>query len=332
MMFTEFLTSVIAFVVSALIILFLTPQVADKMRKRRIVGVDVHKQHRPKIPEMCGICILVGLAASIIVSLTILLNYAADFLAFLSVVLLSGLIGAVDDLRRLGPRIKPLLTAFASLPILLMGTYDARPVLPLIGRTRLTIIYPLLIPFAIAVPSNAVNMMDPLNGVMSGTCSIVVLVLTISAAMLGHWNAVVLGAGLLGSLLAFYYYNRFPSAVFPGNVGTLAIGAAIGALVVVGHLEAVGVVAMMPHIMNAFYFLTSVGGLYERRQIAKRPIRVLSDGRLVASSSTSSPLTLTRTILAIGPMKEEEVIRYFFLLTAFSGFLAFLTVFMMMMT
>jgi len=332
MMFTEFLTSIVAFIVSTLITLFLTPQVADKMRKRGIVGVDIHKQHRPEVPEMCGICILVGLAASIMVSLTILLNYAVDFLAFLSVVLLSGLIGAVDDIRRLGPRIKPLLTAFASLPILLMGTYDTRPVLPLVGRTRLTIIYPLLIPFAIAVPSNAVNMMDPLNGVMSGTCSIVVLILTISAAILGHWNAVVLGAGLLGSLLAFYYHNRFPSTVFPGNVGTLAIGAAIGALVVIGHLEAVGVVAMMPHIMNGFYFLTSVGGLYERRQIASRPIRVLSDGRLVASSSTSSPLTLTRTILAIGPMKEEEVIRYFFLLTAFSGFLAFLTIFMMMMT
>ena len=295
-----------------------------------MVGVDVHKQRKPEVPEMCGVCILVGLAVSILVSLAILPNYAVDFLVFLSVVLFSGLIGAVDDLRRLGPRIKPLLTAFASLPILLTRIYDPRPILPLVGRTRLTIIYPLLIPFAIAVPSNAVNMLDPLNGVMSGTCSIVVFVLTVSAAILGHWNAVILGAGLLGALLAFYRYNRFPSRVFPGNVGTLAVGAAIGALVVIGRLEAIGVVAMMPHIMNGFYFLASVGGLYERRQMAARPIRVLSDGRLAASPNKSSPLTLTRTILAVGPMKEEEVIRYFFLLTAFSGFLAFLTMFMMM--
>ena len=295
-----------------------------------MVGVDVHKQRKPEVPEMCGVCILVGLAVSILVSLAILPNYAVDFLVFLSVVLFSGLIGAVDDLRRLGPRIKPLLTAFASLPILLTRIYDPRPILPLVGRTRLTIIYPLLIPFAIAVPSNAVNMLDPLNGVMSGTCSIVVFVLTVSAAILGHWNAVILGAGLLGALLAFYRYNRFPSRVFPGNVGTLAVGAAIGALVVIGRLEAIGVVAMMPHIMNGFYFLASVGGLYERRQMAARPIRVLSDGRLAASPNKSSPLTLTRIILAVGPMKEEEAIRYFFLLTAFSGFLAFLTMFMMM--
>jgi len=330
MMFTEFFTSITAFFLSSLITLFFTPTVADKMRKRGMVGVDVHKQRKPEVPEMCGVCILVGLAVSILVSLAILPNYAVDFLVFLSVVLFSGLIGAVDDLRRLGPRIKPLLTAFASLPILLTRIYDPRPILPLVGRTRLTIIYPLLIPFAIAVPSNAVNMLDPLNGVMSGTCSIVVFVLTVSAAILGHWNAVILGAGLLGALLAFYRYNRFPSRVFPGNVGTLAVGAAIGALVVIGRLEAIGVVAMMPHIMNGFYFLASVGGLYERRQMAARPIRVLSDGRLAASPNKSSPLTLTRTILAVGPMKEEEVIRYFFLLTAFSGFLAFLTMFMMM--
>jgi len=330
MMFTEFFTSITAFLLSSLITLFFTPTVADRMRQRGMVGVDVHKQRKPEVPEMCGVCILVGLAVSILVSLAILPNYAVDFLVFLSVVLFSGLIGAVDDLRRLGPRIKPLLTAFASLPILLTRIYDPRPILPLVGRTRLTIIYPLLIPFAIAVPSNAVNMLDPLNGVMSGTCSIVVFVLTVSAAILGHWNAVILGAGLLGALLAFYRYNRFPSRVFPGNVGTLAVGAAIGALVVIGRLEAIGVVAMMPHIMNGFYFLASVGGLYERRQMAARPIRVLSDGRLAASPNKSSPLTLTRTILAVGPMKEEEVIRYFFLLTAFSGFLAFLTMFMMM--
>lgn len=329
-MFIEFFTSIIVFLVSALTTLFFTPMVADKMRKRGMVGVDVHKQYKPEVPEMCGIGILVGLVVSILVSLTFLQKYVVDFLTFLSVVLSSGLIGAVDDLKRLGPRIKPLLTAFASLPILLMGAYDARPVLPLVGRTRLTIVYPLLIPFAIAVPSNAVNMMDPLNGVMSGTSSIVVFVLTVSAAILGHWNAVILGAGLLGSLLAFYHYNRFPSRVFPGNVGTLAVGAAIGALVVIGHVEAIGVVAMMPHIMNGFYFLASVGGLYERKQMPARPIRALNDGRLAASSNPSSPLTLTRTILALGPMKEEEVIRYFFILTAFSGLLAFLTMFMMM--
>jgi len=330
MMFTELFTSVVAFLVSTLTTLLFIPMVADKMRKRGMVGVDVHKQYKPKVPEMCGIGILVGLTVSIMVSLTLLQKYMIDFLTFLSVVLSSGLIGVVDDLKRLGPRIKPLLTAFASLPILLTGAYDVRPVLPIVGRTRLTVIYLLLIPFAIAVPSNAVNMMDPLNGVMSGTCSIVVFVLTVSAAILGHWNAVILGAGLLGSLLAFYHYNRFPSRVFPGNVGTLAVGAAIGALVVIGHVEAIGVVAMMPHIMNGFYFLASMGGLYERRQMRARPIRALSDGRLVASSNPSSPLTLTRTILAVGPMKEKEVIRYFFLLTAFSGFLAFLTLFMMM--
>ena len=329
-MFTEIFTAVVASLVSALITLIFTPLIAERMRKKGMVGVDVHKQHKPEVPEMCGISILIGLIVSTLVSLIILWKYAVDFLTFLSVVLLSGMVGAVDDLKRLGPRIKPLLTALASFPILLTGAYDPRPLLPLIGRVRLTIVYRLLIPLAIAVPSNAVNMMDTLNGVMSGTCSIVVFVLMISAVMLGHWNAAILGASLLGSLLAFYHYNKFPSRVFPGNVGDLAVGAAIGALVVLGRIEAIGVTAMMPHIMNGFYFLASVGGFYERRQIPARPIRVLDDGRLAASSDPNSPLTLTRTILAVGPMREEEVVHCFFLLTAFSGLLSFLTMFMMM--
>lgn len=329
MLSIPFLACLVVFSIGAIATFYFTPVIANMMMKRGIFGIDVHKLDKPKIPEMCGLAILIGIAMSSAAALYISPEFSTELLAFLSVVFLSGLIGYVDDRQLLGPRLKPLLTALAGFPILLLGIFDPYPVLPIIGRTRLTIVYPLLIPLAIAVPANAVNMMDPLNGVMAGAGSIVTTVLLISSVFLGRWNAALLSAGLLGCLLAFYYYNRFPSKVFSGNVGSLTVGAALGAIVIIGRLEAIGVIAMIPHIMNAFYGLASVGRLFERREITVRPIKILKDGRLAASSDPKTPITLTRTILADGPKKEKDVVNIFLLLTCFSSILSLLTLLLM---
>jgi len=331
MMFIPALACVTVFFVGAFVTSYLTPVIAERMTKKGIVGIDVHKLNKPEVPERCGLSILIGIVASSIMTMMVFPSLLTVILSFLFVVLLAGLIGFFDDRGVLGPRLKPLLTAVAGLPIILFGTFDPRPLLPIVGRTRLTIIYPLLVPFAIAVPANAINMMDPLNGVMSGTCSIVSFLLFVCLVFLGRWDAALICVGLLGCLLAFYRYNRFPSRVFSGNVGSLTVGAAIGAIVVIGRLEAVGVVALIPHIMNAFYGLASVGRLFERKEIVCRPIRVLNDGRLTASGDPGAPMTLTRTILADGPKKEKEIVNIFLLLTAFSSFLAFITMFLTVM-
>ncbi|HID16699.1 TPA: hypothetical protein EYP26_00220, partial [Candidatus Bathyarchaeota archaeon] len=217
------------------------------------------------------------------------------------------------------------LTAVASLPIVFLGAYDPRPALPFIGRVRLTIAYPLLIPFGIAVPANAVNMMDVLNGATPGTCAIVSLAALASLLLLGRVDEASLPAILLGALLAFYAYNKFPAKVFSGDVGSLSVGAALGAIAILGGIEVVMVVAMMPHIMNAFYGLSSIGRLYERREIQARPIRMLEDGRLAVNLAKGAPITLTRIILAQGPLTEKGVLNVMLALTAFSSALAMVT-------
>jgi UDP-N-acetylglucosamine--dolichyl-phosphate N-acetylglucosaminephosphotransferase len=320
------LPTIITFAVGFFITLIFTPFIAKTMEKKGFVGVDVHKKNKPVIPTMCGISILVGLSASIIISCIFFPRYLITFVVFLSVVLSVGLIGVIDDYKKLDPKTKPVLLALASLPILISGTYSSYPILPIVGGVRLTIVYPFLVPFAITVPANAVNMMDVLNGVMSGTSGIIVLTLGVASIIFNNWDIVIMCSALLGCLIAFYYHNRFPAKVFGGDTGSLAVGAALGALAVIGSLEVVAIIAMMPHIMNAFYGLSSIGRLYERREIAERPTFLLGNGQLAASSNPKAPLTLTRTILASGPMKEEKIVKVFFLLTAFSGLLAIFTV------
>ena len=327
-MFNELTTFAIGFATSLVVM----PLVMKKMKEKRIGGVDVHKKDRPFIPEMGGLAVLAGTTVSVLVAVMLSPEIVRVAAGFLSTVLIAGFIGAIDDFKALNAKLKPFLTLFAGLPILAVHDYNPLGlVFPIIGQTRMTIIYPFLIPIAIAVTSNAANMMDPFNGTMSGTCTIITIVMLLSALLLGRNEAFVLCLCLLGPMLVFFYFNKYPSKVFSGDVGSLSIGAALGAIAVIGRLEAVAVVAFAPQIMNAFYGLSSIGRLYERREVS-RPVAILEDGRLMATKDPKAPLTLARVILARGPLYENEATRVFLILSAISGVLALATAYLILVT
>jgi UDP-N-acetylmuramyl pentapeptide phosphotransferase/UDP-N-acetylglucosamine-1-phosphate transferase len=306
--------------------------VMKKMKERQIGGIDIHKKDRPFVPEMGGLAVLAGTTVSVLASAMFFPETVVVAAGFLSSTLIAGLIGAIDDLKVLNAKVKPFLTLFAGLPILAVHAYNPLGlVFPIIGQTRMTIVYPFLIPIAIAVTSNAVNMMDPFNGTMSGTCTIITIVLLLSALLLGRSEALMLCLCLLGPMLVLFYFNKYPSRVFSGDVGSLSIGAALGAIAITGRFEIVAVVAFAPQIMNAFYGLSSIGRLYERREVS-RPVAVLEDGRLMATKDPKAPLTLARVILARGPLYENEATRVFLVLSAISGIMALATAYLMMVT
>jgi UDP-N-acetylglucosamine--dolichyl-phosphate N-acetylglucosaminephosphotransferase len=320
------LADIVVIAAIAFVITFLsTPLIAKEMRRRGIVGKDVHKTSHIDIPEMCGLAILAGLAGACLADIAFNQASRVEVAAFLTSVVIAGAIGVYDDLKPLTAKVKPILTAVASFPLIFLQTYSPFPVIPFIGQLRLTIIYPLLIPIAIAVTSNSVNMMDVMNGSMPGTVSIIAVTITLILIMSGQLQIAVISAALLAASLAFYYYNRFPAKVFSGDTGSLTVGAALGAIAILGRIETVMVVALMPQIMNAFYGLSSVGRLYERREIADRPTELLKNGNLKASSMRRAPITLARLILAAGPTTEKEVVRSMMVLTVVSSALAFLT-------
>jgi UDP-N-acetylmuramyl pentapeptide phosphotransferase/UDP-N-acetylglucosamine-1-phosphate transferase len=302
-----------------------TPLVAKAMRSRGITGVDIHKLSKTEVPEMCGLAVIIGLAIGVVgycLTSPLVVREAA---AFIGTILIAGAIGIIDDLHPLGARVKPLLTAVACIPILVLGTYVPYPDIPLVGPVRLTIVYPIMIPIAIAVTSNSINMMDVMNGSMPGTVAIIALTMVGILLWSGEVRTATLAGCLLAAMLAFFYFNRFPSKVFGGDTGSLSVGAALGALAILGRIEAVTVVALIPHIMNSFYGLSSVRGLRERREITQRPTMLLDNGLLQASDQKAAPVTLARLILAAGPLGERAVVRGMILLTAVSSLLAVLT-------
>ncbi|MEM3985624.1 MAG: hypothetical protein QXR39_02355 [Candidatus Methanomethylicia archaeon] len=324
---------IIALIASFISTFIVMPLIMKLMFKIGKVGIDVHKPNKPDVPEMCGLGMLIGLIVSTLIVLNI--NFDPKILAFALTSIIAAVIGIIDDVKVLKAKVKTLLTILCFIPIVLMAVkYPnqiilGRPRAPLIGGFRLTIVYWLLLPFAIAIPANAVNMMDTYNGVMSGGCALISISLLISSIILGQWSEAIMSAILLGITSAFYYYNKYPARAFSGDTGSLMIGAAIGSIVVLGRMEIIGITVLMPFIMNAFHSLRSIGGLLERREIAERPVRVVGE-YIEANLNPKAPKTLANLILRKGRATELELIRAYHLLCVISSIMGIITALLMM--
>jgi len=316
-------TSILIIIVSSASTLTLTPILIRLLTKRGLVVPDHHKPSKPMVPKPGGPAIV----ASLIFGEAVLYYATGDIrvLALVSTVAITSIIGLIDDLHTLGGAVKPTLLVISSLPIILLGAYSFRPEFPIFGHVRLPIIYPLLVLAAIPVTANTVNTIDVLNGAVSGFTAIASIPLILALALKGDYVMLQASLPLLFSSLSFYIYHRYPSKIFPGDSGSLSIGAFYGALTITGGVEIVGITALLPAILNSFFFLSSVKRLVEHREIKERPVRILEDRRLAASRSEAAPMTLVRLILADGPLSEKEVVKHIFALSAFSTILASIT-------
>lgn len=313
----------LAFVTTFLLTYFLTRWLIKTLTIRGSIAEDYHKPNRPFVPWPGGPAIL----SSVLMVETLLyfITEEPGVLSIVLVTLIAGMVGLADDKWKLGGAIKPVLLILAGLPIIFLETYYSHPVFPFFGGVRLTIVYPILVLGAVPIVTNAANMLDVLNGVLSGTMVIISIPLMIALVLQANYVILAATMPFIASSLAFYIFHRYPSKIFPGDSGSLALGALFASLVIVGRVEIVAIVAFLPAILNSFFILSSVKRLVEHRSMALRPITLLPDGRLAASKDPKAPITLVRMILLEGSLSESEVASSIFKLSAFSSFLAILT-------
>src|SRR5437879_8170069 len=130
-------------------------------------------------------------------------------------------------------------------------------------------------------------MLDPLNGTMAGGVSIISAALLIGVLLTASApSSVFLYASLLFAALGFFYFNRYPSRAFAGNVGQLSVGAALGALAILSRTEIASIVAMFPNIQNSFFLLSKIKRFNEHRALPAKQKRLLDTSRLASTSAS----------------------------------------------
>ena len=189
-------------------------------------------------------------------------------------------------------------------------------------------LYIALVIFMIPITGNTINSIDVLNGVASGFMTIASFALTASLFIVHHYDIAIASLPLGFVSLAFYRYHKFPSRIFPGDSGALTLGAMYGAIAIVGHVEIIAAIALLPAVVNSFLFLSSVKRIIEHRQLKANPTELTQDFRLKATAEKAAPVTLVRLIVANGPMTEREVGFTIIKLALLSAALAIITAFM----
>lgn len=297
-----------------------------RFKSRGLLSEDVHKEERPKIPEPLGPAVYIPF----LISSALFYGLTGEMgpLAVASSSGLAFLIGLIDDISPLGPREKPLMLLLPALVLIAIYPITPRPLLPIVGRARLYYVYWPVLLALFTVFSNAVNMMDSLNGMMPLSVYASTIPLYAVLLKLGRLEAAVSLLILHASLLPYYLRNKYPARVFGGDSNSLFIGSALASISAISNTEAFFSIALIPFLVSGFSVLASIGGLKERRQIAKRPVLV-ENGRIRANPDPRAPISLVAIITSDGWKREPEVVREAAILSLISGSLACLTFFLL---
>ncbi|MDP8886908.1 MAG: UDP-N-acetylglucosamine-1-phosphate transferase, partial [Thermoproteota archaeon] len=225
---------------------------------------------------------------------------------------------------------KPVALLAAAIPLVLLDIYIGNVYgdsLNLIfGGAYIPLLYIPLIFVIIPITGNTINSIDVLNGVASGFLIIAMIPLLVSIAIFGSHEVFLAALPLLFATIAFYRYHKFPSRIFPGDSGTLLLGAMYGAVAIAGSSEIIGVIALLPAVMNSFLFLASVKRIVEHREVKARPTTLTNDFKISATNDTAAPATLVRLIVVDRPLGEREIGYQIFKLALFTSLLAFVSI------
>lgn len=315
--------AIIVSAVSFLSIFLITPAFIKYLNKKGKVVVDYHKPGKPNVPRPAGPVLLIGLVISEIILYFLILD--VKIISVLLTTIIAFIVGYIDDVKTMPGWFKPAALILAAIPIIILGSHGDYLGL-IFDSAFIPILYILLILSIIPIVGNTINSIDVFNGVASGFIIITMIPLLVSVILFGSTNVFLMGLPLLFGSIAIYQYHKFPSKIFLGDSGTLLLGSMYASLSIVGNSEIIGVIALLPAVMNSFLFLSSVKKIVEHRQVKTRPVAVCDDFRLMASKDSSAPATLVRLILARGPLTEQEIITRIFILGTFSSILAFISI------
>lgn len=313
------LASIIAFLINILIM----PKFITFLVKKGKVVNDNHKQNKPKIPRPGSPILLLSIVIG--ESILFFITWNLEIVGILLTTIIAFIIGIIDDFKIMPGWFKPVTLILASLPLILFHIND-NELNVIFGDVFIPVLYIPLILISIPLSGNTINSIDVFNGAATGFLIISMLPILIGTFVFGNFEIFIAEIIFISSLLGFYIFHKFPSKIFPGDSGTLLMGAMYGSLAIASKSEIIAIIALLPAIMNSFLFLSSVRKIVEHRQLKSRPTILNDDYTLHASKDKNAPITLVRLILLDGDLSEKEIVNKIFKLGIFSSSLALITI------
>lgn len=279
----------IAMLTALAVCLFLGPWFIKTLQKKQLgqtIRPDGPTGHLSKkgTPTMGGGLLLIALVISTLLWADLSSSYVWTVLMVVSGY---GLLGFIDDYLKIkrgnaeGLKGKTklfwqtIIALFVGLILMFILDYPTTLSLPFLKNVQINLgwYYLILVALVIVGTSNAVNLTDGLDGLAIGPIVVAAGTYLVLTYVTGHANfasylnipfipgsgelAIICGA-IAAAGLGFLWYNTFPASVFMGDIGSLALGAAIGTMALISKHELLLILVGGVFVVEALSVITQV--------------------------------------------------------------------------
>ncbi len=205
---------------------FITPQVIKIARRYNCIdNPGARRFHKKATPRWGGAAFFIGMLPFVA-----FLELDRAIISYLVVSIFLMAIGMIDDLRQLGWKSKMGAILAATTVVIFsgdvlishIGAYDQ------IGRIELGMFSIPFTYFCIVGVTNAINLIDGLNGLAAGTSLLAFLFIGLAAIITGNEAVAVVSIAFVGALGGFIRYNFSKAKIFMGDSGSLFLGFSLG--------------------------------------------------------------------------------------------------------
>lgn len=215
----------IAFASALLITWYYIPKVIKVVKERHLEDKPgFHKIHKSDVPTLGGIGIFGGFIFGFLIGVN---GYMHGLSYFTAAVVMLLFVGIKDDLVYLNPKKKFWGEMASAVLVALFTNIHITHFHGFLGITDITAVSSFFITILLFLfIINAVNLIDGIDGLAASVGIIASVAFGIFFFLSGDYGFTVMAAALLGSLLAFLYYNmsKGPKKIFMGDSGSLVIG------------------------------------------------------------------------------------------------------------
>ena len=269
-------TIIAAFAVAAVLSYFFTPPVKNFAHKFGAIDVpkDARRMHKKPIPRLGGLAIYGGFLCSILIfgqldetMLCVLLG-AAIIVA----------LGIFDDVLALGAKLKFVVQIVAAaIPVcigdLQIGLFTNLNPLSDTPFVHLGILaVPVTIIWIVGI-TNAVNLIDGLDGLAVGVSSIAAITMLAVALLTGNMPIAITMAALAGACIGFMPYNLNPAKIFMGDTGSTFLGYMLATVSIMGLFKFYAVISFaVPFLILGLPIFDTANAIIRRVAAGRSPM------------------------------------------------------------
>jgi len=229
---------------------------------------DKRKVHQKIMPRMGGLAIYISfLIGALLVNPDKAYHYPILIGSLIIIIT-----GVLDDMYNLNAKIKFIAQTAAAIVVVVWGGVQVEFInLPFGGQLQFGFLdIPITVLWIVGI-TNAINLIDGLDGLAAGVSSIALFTITGMAMIMGNGYVIALSSIALASTLGFLFFNFYPAKIFMGDTGALFLGYIIAVMSLLGFKNVTLISFVIPVIILGVPISDTFFAII-RRLVNKQPL------------------------------------------------------------